>query len=152
MHQHFEDLCKVQIKYMRSKRNQFKGYDKLWGLTASPGPDGYRAHKPGKEDNGTIGTTAALSAISYAPEETIKTLTVLYRDHGKDLWQETGFVHSFNPGRNWVYDGHLAIDSCTVAPMLENYHSGLLWKLFMNAPEIKAALQKLNKSEAGTYK
>jgi len=28
--------------------------------------------------------------------------------------------------------------------MIENYRSGLLWKLFMSSPEIKNGLKKLN--------
>jgi len=28
--------------------------------------------------------------------------------------------------------------------MIENYRTGLLWKLFMNAPEIKKGLKKLD--------
>ena len=38
----------------------------------------------------------------------------------------------------------LAIDQGTIAPMIENYRTGLLWKLFMNAPEIKNGLKKLD--------
>ena len=38
----------------------------------------------------------------------------------------------------------LAIDQGTIAPMIENYRTGFLWKLFMNAPEIKEGLKKLD--------
>jgi hypothetical protein len=31
---------------------------------------------------------------------------------------------------------YLAIDQGTIAPMIENYRTGLLWNLFMNAAEI----------------
>ena len=150
MQKHFEDLCKVQIKYMRSLAGKYKGYDKMWGLTASAGPDGYRGHKPGPEDNGTIGSTAAVSAFLYAPEESIKSLNTMYQEYGKQLWQEVGPCHAFNPERKWFYNSHLGIDTGTIAPMLENYRSGLLWKLFMNAPEIKSALKKLEQSHKNT--
>jgi hypothetical protein len=37
---------------------------------------------------------------------------------------------------------YLAIDQGTIVPMIENYQ-GWLWKLFMNAPEVKPGLVKL---------
>jgi len=120
MRRHFEDLCTVQIRYMRAHAGRFKGYDRMWGLTASPGPNGYRAHKPGKEDDGTITPAASLSAFVYAPTQ------------------------------DWFCPTYLAIDAGTVAPMLENYRNGLLWRLFMNAPEIKQALRKLEAQQPGT--
>jgi hypothetical protein len=143
MFDHFRDLCGVQIAYMRSRAKEFKGYDRLWGLTASPGPDGYRGHKPGRLDNGTIGPTASLSAYLYAPEASQQSLDTLYTQHGHELWHELGFGEAFNPTREWIDNTYLGIDAGTVAPMLENYRSGLLWRLFMNAPEIQAALKKL---------
>ena len=45
---------------------------------------------------------------------------------------------------NWFTPRYLAIDQGTIAPMIENYRTGLLWKLFMNAPEIKNGLKKLD--------
>ncbi len=38
---------------------------------------------------------------------------------------------------------HLAIDEGPIIVMIENYRSGLLWKLFMSCPEIKKGLKKL---------
>ncbi|MAG94948.1 MAG: beta-glucosidase [Planctomycetaceae bacterium] len=150
MHEHFEDLCAVQIRYMRSRAGEFQGYDKMWGLTASPGPDGYRGHKPSPTDNGTIGPTASLSAYLYAPKASQECLDTMYDTYGKETWQELGFCEAFNPTRNWYHRGYLGIDAGTVAPMLENHRSGLLWRLFMNAPEIKIALDKLEAEQPGT--
>jgi len=31
MRRHFEDLCTVQIRYMRAQADRFKGYDRMWG-------------------------------------------------------------------------------------------------------------------------
>lgn len=46
-------------------------------------------------------------------------------------------------GSDWTVPRYLAIDQCTIAPMIENYRSGLLWKLFMSCPEVQEGLQKL---------
>ena len=37
----------------------------------------------------------------------------------------------------------LAIDEGPIVVMIENYRSGLLWKLFMSCPEIQNGLKKL---------
>lgn len=54
-----------------------------------------------------------------------------------------GFYDAFSDEKNWVLPRYLAIDQLTIAPMIENYRSGLLWKLFMGAPEIQQGLEKL---------
>ena len=140
---HFRDLCTVQINSMRSQAKHYRGYDQLWGLTAAPGPDGYSGFKPGKLDNGTIVPAASLSAYLYAPEASRQSLETMYYQHGDKIWQEFGFLESFNLTRDWQHSGYLGIDAGPVAPMLENYRTGLLWKLFMNAPEIRTAMKKL---------
>ena len=38
---------------------------------------------------------------------------------------------------------YLAIDEGPIVVMIENYRSGLLWKLFMHCPEVKNGLIKL---------
>ena len=55
-----------------------------------------------------------------------------------------GFYDAYNPSREpAVVDHYLAIDQGPEAVMIENYRSGLLWKLFMQAPEIQKGLEKL---------
>jgi hypothetical protein len=49
---------------------------------------------------------------------------------------------------NWYPQRYLAIDQLTIAPMIENHRSGLLWNLFMGAPEIQEGLQKLGFNQA----
>ena len=43
----------------------------------------------------------------------------------------------------WTLPRYLAIDQLTIAPMIENYRTGLLWKLFMSCPEVQQGLEKL---------
>ena len=40
-------------------------------------------------------------------------------------------------------EAHLAIDQGPIVVMLENYRTGLIWKLFMNIPDIQKGLKKL---------
>lgn len=124
--------------------NKFKGYSAdCWGLTASDTYNGYAAHSP-TEDLGTISPTAALSAFPYTPEYSMQALKHFYFKLGDQIWSEYGFVDAFNESKNWVAQSHLAIDQGPVIVMIENYRTGLLWKLFMSCPEIKNGLKKLS--------
>jgi len=140
---HFRDLCRVQVLYAESKKNQFKGYGPLWGLTASIDPDGYKAHAPGPRDNGTITPTAALSSMPYVPDESRAFLVEMYREHGKRLWGEFGFYDAFNFSRDWVGERFLGIDVGPIAPMIENHRTGLCWRVFMKAPEVRSVVKRL---------
>lgn len=121
----------------------YKGYSKdCWGLTASYSVDGYAAHAPGNSDLGVITPTAALSSFPYTPEESMRALRYFY-GKGKWIWGKYGFYDAFSEQYNWTVPRYLAIDQCTIAPMIENYRSGLLWKLFMSCPEVQMGLAKL---------
>lgn len=122
---------------------QFKGYGaNCWGLTACDTYDGYDAYSP-TNDGGTIAPTAALSAFPYTPEYSMLALKHFYYDLGDKLWSEYGFIDAFNESKNWYAKSHLAIDQGPIIVMIENYRSGLMWKLFMSCPEIKDGLNKL---------
>jgi hypothetical protein len=121
----------------------FKGYGPdCWGLTASDNHEGYNAHSP-DNDLGVISPTAALSAFPYTPEFSMQALRHFYKDLGPKIWSEYGFVDAFNESKDWYAKSHLAIDQGPIIVMIENYRSGLLWKLFMSCPEIQTGLNKL---------
>jgi hypothetical protein len=121
-----------------------KGYGATcWGLTSSDGPDGYAPHSP-DEDDGTISPTAALSSMPYAPKESMQALRHFLTAHGEKIWGRFGFVDAFCESRDWYADTYLAIDQGPIVVMIENHRTGLLWKLFMNAPEIQTGLRALS--------
>lgn len=123
--------------------HRYKGYsDSCWGLTASDNHEGYNAHSP-DNDLGVISPTAALSSFPYTPEHSMKALRHFYEKLGDKIWTEYGFVDAFNESKNWFADSHLAIDQGPIIVMIENYRSGLLWKLFMENEEIQNGLRKL---------
>jgi hypothetical protein len=123
--------------------NKYKGYGAdSWGLTASDNHTGYGAHSP-KEDLGVITPSAALSSFPYTPEYSMQALRHFYENLGDRIWSEYGFVDAFNESENWYADSHLAIDQGPIVVMIENYRSGLLWKLFMKNKEIQQGLKKL---------
>lgn len=134
----------INYKHCVANPNHFKGYgENCWGLTASDNHEGYNAHSP-DNDLGVISPTAALSAFPYTPEYSMKALRHFYEDLGPKIWSDYGFVDAFNESKNWYAESHLAIDQGPIVVMIENYRSGLLWKLFMSCPEVQNGLKKLN--------
>lgn len=128
--------------YSVSNPKGYKGYgEDSWGLTASYSPDGYAAHAP-NNDLGVITPTAALSSFPYVPDHSMAAAKNFY-NKGERYRGKYGFYDAFSDEKNWVLPRYLAIDQLTIAPMIENYRSGLIWNLFMNAPEIKQGLTKL---------
>ena len=125
--------------------NNFKGYGtNSWGLTSSYSMKGYAGHAPSKNrDLGVISPTAALSSFPYTPEQSMNAMKHWYNDLRDKLWGAYGFYDAFSETDNWYLPRWLAIDQGPIVVMMENYRSGLLWKLFMNCPEIKVGLKKL---------
>jgi hypothetical protein len=133
----------INLQHCILNPNKFKGYgENCWGLTASDTYNGYNAHSPAN-DHGTISPTAALSSFPYTPEYSMKALKHFYFDLGSKIWREYGFTDAFNETQNWYADSYLAIDEGPIVAMIENYRSGLLWKLFMSCPEVHDGLRKL---------
>jgi len=123
--------------------NHFAGYGpNSWGLTACDGPRNYDAFAPDK-DMGVIAPTAALSSFPYTPEYSLAALRHYYGALGKHLWRDYGFVDAFCEAENWYAATHLAIDQGPIIIMIENYRSGLFWKLFMSCAEIREGLRRL---------
>jgi len=133
----------VNLAHCIANPGGFSGYSTdCWGLTASDDPSGYDAHAPGN-DNGTISPTAALSSFPYAPQQAMRALRHFLVAYGDRIWGRYGFTDAFNPSRDWYADTFLAIDQAPIIVMIENYRSGLLWKLFMAVPEVRHGLAKL---------
>ncbi len=133
----------INQKYCIDNPNRYYGYSaECWGLTASNATDGYNASSP-TNDVGSIAPTAALSSFPYTPAESKKALEFFYYKLGDRLWGEYGFFDAFCLNRQWFSDAALAIDQGPIIVMMENYRTGLLWKLFMSAPEVKVGLKKL---------
>ena len=121
----------------------YVGYsNENWGFTASDNQEGYSAHSP-TNDLGVITPTAALSSLPYTPTESMKALKFFYYKLGDRLWGPYGFYDAFNITEGWTADSYLAIDQGPIIVMVENYRSGLLWDLFMSAPEAQVAMDKL---------
>ncbi|WP_423736444.1 glucoamylase family protein [Chitinophaga caseinilytica] len=133
----------INRQYCIDNPKQFKGYGPdCWGLTASDNHEFYNAHSP-TNDLGVITPTAALSSFPYTPEYSMQAMRYFYDKLGDRLWGEYGFYDAFNETVNWFDYQYLAIDQGPIVVMIENYRSGLLWRLFMSCPEVKTGLRRL---------
>lgn len=139
---YFDNSVKASIanlEYSQSHRQQFRTYlDDAWGLSASVGPGGYKAYgaKPGSgEHDGTIAPYAAVAAVVFTPEASIKAMRYFMNKHGEKLYGHYGFKDAYNLDKNWWADEYLGIDQGISVLMLENYlNSGEVWKRFMKTP------------------
>lgn len=134
---------KINFEHCRRNPRGHIGYGIYgWGLTASDGPHGYLVSCPAN-DRGVLAPTAALSSFPFVPKEAEAALRAFLRFGNGLLWKRSGFVDAFAPGQSWVSSCHLAINQGPIVAMIENFRSGLLWDLFMSAPEIRRGLNRL---------
>jgi exo beta-1,2-glucooligosaccharide sophorohydrolase (non-reducing end) len=139
------NIALIDLAYCVENPGHFAGYGPNdWGLTASDDNLGYLAHAPNTgNDDGTITPTGALASFPYTPTESMAALKHFYRDLGDQLWGVYGPRDAFNLSRNWVSPVYMGLDQAPIVVMVENYRSGLVWKMFMSNPEITPALDRI---------
>ena len=134
---------RINLAYCKDNPQKYYGYSQdCWGLTASDIKGGYTASSP-SNDQGFIAPTAAICSMPFTPEESLQALNFFYYKLGDKIWKQYGFVDAFSLDQIWFADSFLAIDQGPQIGMIENYRTGLLWKLFMSCPEVQAGLSKL---------
>jgi exo beta-1,2-glucooligosaccharide sophorohydrolase (non-reducing end) len=143
--QNNRNMALINRAYVIENPKHFQGYGAdCWGLTASDGPKGYLAHAPDpNDDDGTITPTGALASFPYTPEASMVAFKHLYRDLGDRIWDIYGPRDAFNESADWVSPIYMGLNQAPITVMIENYRTGLLWKLFMSNPEIQPMLDKI---------
>jgi hypothetical protein len=141
-----QNIAKINYRYCVENPKHFKGYgESAWGLTASDGPFDYSADEPVTwQDCGKIAPTGAISSFPYTPEKSMKALKNYYYNYGKFLWGDYGFKDAFDLTTNWCSEIYMGLNQAPMVVMIENYRTGLIWKLFMQNPEIQNGLKKLD--------
>ncbi|MFZ4463842.1 MAG: glucoamylase family protein [Bacteroidales bacterium] len=141
-----QNIAKINYKYCVSNPKSYKGYGEAgWGLTASDGPFDYSADEPILwQDKGKLTPTGAISSFPYTPDESMKVLKNYYYNYGKFLWGEYGFKDAFDLTHNWCSEIYMGLNQAPMTVMIENYRTGLIWKLFMQNPEIQNGLKMLD--------
>jgi hypothetical protein len=73
----------------------------------------------------------------------MEALKYFYYELGNKIWSNYGFVDGFSIHHNWYAKSHLAIDQGPIIVMIENYRTGLLWKLFMKIPDVQRRIKEI---------
>jgi hypothetical protein len=143
--QNNRDIARINFAYCQHNPGHYNGYGPdFWGLTASDGPRGYLPHEPTPGvDDGTMTFTGALSSFPYTPEASMAVLKHIYRDLGSQVWGVYGPRDAINLSQDWVSPIFMGLNQAPITVMIENYRTGLIWKLFMSNPEIRPMLQKI---------
>jgi hypothetical protein len=153
----------VQQRYAMRNPRGFEGYDEnCWGVTASNGPGpatcevggverrfyGYTARGvPFGLDDGTLAPWATVASLPFAPEIVLPALDH-YFERYPEMVTTHGIACSFNPtlpsdsGHGWVSGGHFSLDQGPVIVMIENYRSGLVWRLMRECPYVATGLAR----------
>jgi hypothetical protein len=140
------NIARINRAYVTENPKHHKGYGPdCWGLTASDGPWGYAAEAPDlRDDLGTIAPTGSLASFPYTPDASMAAFKHFYRDLGDRLWGIYGPRDAFNLDQDWWSNIYMGLNQAPITVMVENYRTGLIWKLFMSNPEIQTMLQKLH--------
>jgi hypothetical protein len=96
-----------------------------------------------RQDHGKLTPTGALASFPYTPDESMAALKNYYRNYGSFAWGEYGFYDAFNLDENWRSEIFMGLNQGPVAVMIENYRSGLLWRLFMKNRDVQEGLRKI---------
>ncbi|HKW18769.1 MAG TPA: glucoamylase family protein [Terriglobales bacterium] len=138
-------IAEINLAYCLQNPGHYEGYgEDFWGLTASDGADGYLPHEPTREmDDGTMTFTGALSSFPYTPEASMRMFKHIYRDLGDRVWGVYGPRDAINLTQDWVSPIYMGLNQAPITVMIENFRTGLIWKLFMSNPEIKPMLEKI---------
>ena len=117
----------------------------FWGLTASDSARGYVAWGGPQEASharadGTVVPCAPAGSLPFAPAECLATLRKMREIGGERVWQRYGFVDAFNPHTGWIAEDVIGIDVGISLLMAENLRTQLVWHVFMQAPEVRRAM------------
>ncbi len=134
--------------FCADRASKFAGYGTdLWGLSASDGPVGYRAYgaPPGWTalDDGTVSPPACGASIVFTPEESLVCMEHIYAAYGNKAWGRYGFSDALNVSKNWFSPLVLGIDQGPLLLMIENYRTGLIWKMMGRCQPVQRALEKV---------
>ncbi len=154
----------IQQQYAIRNPRGFKGYSaQCWGVTASDGPgpatrkiEGVRRQffdytargVPYGPDDGTIAPWAAVASLPFAPEivlPTLQHLNALRNKADNDYGFRATFNETFPDGDDvfgWVSPNHFGLNQGPVIMMIENYRSGLLWRLTRKCEYMVMGLQR----------
>jgi len=155
----------VQQAYAMRNPKGLAGYHRYsWGITASDGPGPAVRRIKGKTrrfydyvaraipygpDDGTLAPWAVAGSLPFAPEVVLPSLRRINEKY-PEMTSKYGLKCSYNPTftsgsrkrKSWVSDGYYGLDQGPIVMMIENYRSGLVWRLMRQCPSIIKGLRR----------
>jgi hypothetical protein len=157
----------VQQRYAIENPLKFAGYgEHCWGLTASEGPGPATLKLEGVErrffdyvgrgvpygpDDGTLAPWAVVASLPFAPEIVLPAIDFCIHQAKLKASNAYGFKASFNPTHPgdpgnpfgwWVSPWHFGLNEGPIVLMIENYLSGLPWRLIRGCSYIQEGLRQ----------
>jgi hypothetical protein len=124
-----------------------------WGLSAGESPWGYdvSGSTPCLQEprlNGTVSIYAAIASLPFTPQLSLDMMQYLYHNQPQ-TWGEYGFFDAYNLDVTpaWYSHSIYGIDKGCSMIMIENYLTGLIWKLYTNSHTIQKSLTVLGFTE-----
>jgi len=153
----------AQQAYAMRNPKKYAGYGRFsWGITASDGPGpvirringrrirfySYIARSfPYGPDDGTLAPWAVAASLPFAPEVVLPSLHRLNEEY-PEITNQYGFKCSYNStftsgnGKGWVSKGYYGLDQGPIIMMIENYRTGLIWRLMRRSSYIVNGLRR----------
>ncbi len=156
----------VQQLYAVDNPHGFRDYSACcWGISASdgPGPDTIEVDGrqrvffdylgrgvPDGPDDGTIAPWAVVASLPFAPEIVVPTLDYFVNRVDLKTTDRCGFKATFNPTHpdrsenpfGWVSPWQFGLNQGPIVMMIENYRSGLPWRLMRSCPYAVQGLRR----------
>ncbi|MDP4078950.1 glucoamylase family protein [Acidovorax sp. A1169] len=148
----------VQRQYAIRNPRGFSGYGQdCWGLSAGDGPSvepkvvagrrqafyGYAARGvPWGPDDGTLNGACMVASLVFAPEIALPALRKLVAEAspGARAVHASGVNATAGGEMAWISEGEFGLDQGLMVLMIENFRSGLLWRLTRSIPCLRAGL------------
>jgi hypothetical protein len=128
-----------------------------WGLTACSGPGGRYVvcgsppcGGAAEVGGGTLALYGAGMSVPFLPDEALGALRHYYarrdEDGRKMLWRDEfnggyGLIDAFNLDKDFFSEETHGINHGPMLLLIENYRSGLLWKLVLKNPAVREGLK-----------
>jgi hypothetical protein len=151
----------VHREYGARNPRGYEGYGRnLWGITAGDGPGNREMRESSRDrrffgymsrgvpygpDDGTIAPWAMLATLPFGSEPALRGTRHLLQAYPQVCTNDR-FSSGFNPtlaarGDDWLSEGWYGLDQGLLVMMIENYRSGLIWKITRECPVIRAGLK-----------
>jgi len=153
----------AQQAYAMRNPKKYAGYGRFsWGITASDGPGpvirringrrirfySYIARSfPYGPDDGTLAPWAVAASLPFAPEVVLPSLHRLNEEY-PEITNQYGFKCSYNStftsgnSKGWISKGYYGLDQGPIIMMIENYRTGLIWRLMRRSSYIVNGLRR----------